>query len=150
MLALNTSIMNKFRCCCLFDITPTGVTGHFKSSRIPFRDRAGQMITDDAGWNRSRNQQRNLETLTQVIGLRTQVDNLTEPERNNGVWQFEFTTDVADVYGSADDPVGILRTDAEGVPMITTLPTGEIIASTLVTSGAEQNVWFESINIATE
>lgn len=139
--------MNKFRCCCLFDITATGVTGHFKSSRIPFRDRAGQTITDDATWNRARNQQRNLETLMQLIGLRTQVDNLTTPERRDGRWEFEFTTDVADVYGTADDPVSVLRMDAEGVPMITTLDNGEIMATALVTSGPDQNVWFERINI---
>jgi hypothetical protein len=140
--------MNKFRCCCLFDITATGVTGHFKSSRIPFRDRAGQMITDDATWNRSRNQQRNLETLTQLISLRTQVDNLTTPERKDGTWEFEFTTDVADVYGTVNDPVSVLRSDADGVPMITNLDNGETMATSLITTGADQNVWFESINIS--
>lgn len=147
MLALNTSIMNRFRCRCLFDITATGVTGHFKSSRVPFRDRAGQLINTDAEWNRSRNQQRNLETLTQLIGLRTQVDNLTTPERHDGAWEFEFTTDVADVYGTADNPVSVLRNDADGVPMITNLDNGEIMATALITSGPDQNVWFESINI---
>lgn len=147
MLALNTSIMNKFRCSCLFDITATGVTGHFKSSRTPFRDRAGQMIVDDASWNRARNQQRNLETLMQLIGLRTQVDNLTAPVRTDRGWEFEFTTDVADVYGTAEDPVSVLRGDAEGVPMIVTLDNGEIMATALITSGPDQNVWFERINI---
>ena len=49
----------KFACQTLFDITATGVTGHYKLSRIPFRDRAGQLIHDTESWNRSRNQQRN-------------------------------------------------------------------------------------------
>jgi hypothetical protein len=37
----------RFFCKTLFDITATGVTGHFKSSRIPFRDRSGKNIVDE-------------------------------------------------------------------------------------------------------
>ena len=47
-----------------FDITATGVTGHYKSSQIPFTDAAGNIIDDANSWTRSRNQQRNWETLT--------------------------------------------------------------------------------------
>ena len=36
----------RFSCTTLFDITATGVTGHFKSSRIPFEDRAGNTVPD--------------------------------------------------------------------------------------------------------
>ena len=49
----------KYACQTLFDITATGVTGHYKSARIPFLDRAGQTIKNEESWNRSRNQQRN-------------------------------------------------------------------------------------------
>ena len=41
-----------------FDITATGVTGHYKPARVPFRDHAGNVITDEADWGRARNQQR--------------------------------------------------------------------------------------------
>ena len=56
-----------------FDITATGITGHFKPAKIPFRDAAGNTITDLESWTRSRNQQRNWETITQILGLRTQL-----------------------------------------------------------------------------
>ena len=56
-----------------FDITATGVTGHYKPARVPFRDHAGNVITDESDWGRARNQQRNWETLTQILGLRTQL-----------------------------------------------------------------------------
>ena len=55
----------QIRCRTLFDITETGVTGHFKPHRIPFRDNAGQQISDQVTWDRARNQQRNLETISQ-------------------------------------------------------------------------------------
>lgn len=134
--------MTKILCRCLFDCTATGVTGHFKSSRIPFTDKAGQSITDETAWNRARNQQRNWETLTQIISLRTQVMELTEPEFYDGAWEFEFATETADAYGPEEDPTRILRLDAEGVPMIQNLPTGEIITQQLVTQGLDQNIWF--------
>jgi hypothetical protein len=85
--------MTKIRCRCLFDITATGVTGHFKSARVPFQDRAGKNIVNNATWNRSRNQQRNWETLTQLISLRTQVTELTDPVRADQSWEFEFATE---------------------------------------------------------
>lgn len=134
--------MTKILCRCLFDCTATGVTGHFKSSRIPFTDKARQLVTDEATWNRARNQQRNWETLTQIISLRTQVMELTEPEFYDGAWEFEFATETADAYGPEEDPTRILCLDAEGVPMIQNLPTGEIITQQLVTQGLEQNIWF--------
>ena len=82
----------RFSCTTLFDITATGVTGHFKSSRAPFEDRAGNTIQDVADWNRSRNQQRNWETVNQIIGMRTQVDS-TMPKREGSSWSFEFETE---------------------------------------------------------
>jgi hypothetical protein len=134
--------MTKMLCRCLFDITMTGVTGHFKSSRIPFIDRAGQSISDEASWNRSRNRQRNWETLTQIIGLRTQISELTVPERYDGAWEFEFATETPDAFGSEDDPTKILRLDAHAVPMLQNLHSGEIITQQLVVDGTEQNIWF--------
>ena len=89
--------MIKIKVQTAFDITATGVTGHFKSARIPFVDRAGNNIIDDIAWHRSRNQQRNFETLTQIVSLRTQTDNLTFPVFEQGRWTFEFTSDI-DVF----------------------------------------------------
>jgi hypothetical protein len=139
--------MTKILCRCLFDITATGVTGHLKSSRLPFQDRAGQYITDEGTWNRARNQQRNWETLTQLISLRTQVIELSQPERFDGAWEFEFATETPDAYGSADDPTLVLRSDSAGVPMLQHTDRGEIITSQLVVDGLDQNIWFLPIAI---
>jgi hypothetical protein len=134
--------MTRILCRCLFDITATGVTGHFKGSRIPFQDRAGQRITDESSWNRARNQQRNWETLTQIIGLRTQVMDLTQPERYDGAWEFEFATETPDAYGPAEDPTLILRMDSAGVPMLQNIAANELMTAELIVEGPDQNIWF--------
>jgi len=109
---------------------------------MPFTDRAGQKIVNEPAWNRARNQQRNWETLTQIISLRTQVMDLTEPVLFDGAWEFEFATETPDAYGPENDPTQILRLDAQGVPMIQNLPSGEIISQELVVEGDDQNIWF--------
>ncbi len=126
-----------------FDITATGVTGHYTSTRGPFCDRAGLTINNVDSWNRSRNQQRNWETLTQLIGLRTQTSDVVEPVQDQQVWYFEFTTET-EVFSDGTDPVGVLKADSDGVPMLTLLDNRADIDSILITSGARQNIWFSS------
>jgi len=139
----------KFACQTLFDITATGVTGHCKTSRMPFQDRAGQIIKDETSWNRSRNQQRNWETITQILSLRTQLFDLTEPiqDQTGSRWMFEFETETDGVYGPDSDPVSVLRSDAEGVPMLRELNNDPDIETVLVTKGPRQNIWFAPISI---
>ena len=139
----------KFACQTLFDITATGVTGHCKTNRMPFQDRAGQIIRDEAAWNRSRNQQRNWETLTQILSLRTQLFDLTEPiqDQTGTRWMFEFETESDGVYGPDSDPVSVLRSDAAGVPMLRELNNDPDIETVLITEGPRQNIWFVPISI---
>ena len=134
----------KYACQTLFDITATGVTGHCKNTRLPFVDEANQPITDQTAWNRSRNQQRNWETLTQILGLRTQLFELTNPvkDRTGTRWMFEFETESEGVFGDSIDPVSVLRDDAEGVPMLLDLDNRPDLLPVLRTYGADQNIWF--------
>ena len=131
-------------CQTLFDITDTGVTGHFRNTRVPFQDRAGQVIVDQSTWNRSRNQQRNWETLTQILGLRTQLFDITQPVRDTSgtSWMFEFETEQEGVFGDLVDPVSVLRADADGVPMLLDLDNRRDLMPILKTQGPEQNIWF--------
>ena len=119
-----------------FDITATGVTGHFKNSQ--------QLSADE--WNIARNQQRNLETLTQLFALRTQTMTTTIPNENNKMWEFEFESE-SNVWDDGADPVGVLKADSDGVPMILNLNNQPDIAPILVTAGPTQNIWFELIPI---
>ena len=128
----------KIRCTTTFDITATGVTGHCKPSRLPFTDASGQRINSESEWNRARNQQRNLETITQLLSLRTQIDNVTTPVLNdNNQWSFEFEVESETIFAQADDPLAVLKEDCYGVPMLlSTEPTL-----------TDSNIWFEPINI---
>ena len=139
----------KYRCQTLFDITATGVTGHCKLINMPFYDQAGQLIANQTDWNRSRNQQRNWETLTQILGLRTQLFELTNPvtDRTGTNWMFEFATETDGVFGDVTDPVSVLRDDANGVPMLLDLNNRSDVMPMLCTSGSAQNIWFVPMTI---
>lgn len=149
MFGVNISPM-KILCRTLFDCSYTGVTGHFRPSEIPFVDRAGQSVNNLADWHRSRNQQRNWETIVQILGLRTQPQNITRPEKQQDAWQFEFASESDGVYGSGDspDPLAGLKNDCQGVPMIVALTEKSGLNPMLAVDGDNQNIWFETINNA--
>lgn len=111
----------RISCWTKFDITATGVTGHLKVSRMPFLDRAGNNIRNEEDWHRARNQQRNWETLQQLISLRAQVFDLATPVQTNNIWTFEFTVEQDELFTIDDDPVGLLKQDCTGVPMLKNL-----------------------------
>lgn len=140
----------KILCRTLFDCSYTGVTGHFRVAEVPFTDRVGQTITDQTEWNRSRNQQRNWETLIQIISLRTQPQDMTVPTVKDGVWEFEFKSEsegVFEIFGNTD-PLAGLKQDCEGVPMMLHLNEQKDLAPTICIAGEGQNIWFETINNA--
>lgn len=132
------------RCRTTFDITETGITGHFRPSQIPFNDRAGNTIADLNSWNRSRNQQRNLETISQILQLRTQIFDMTTPTEHNGYWSFEYTVEFDGIYQQDQDIFGILKQDCEDVPMLIGLDETYVLTPQLITQGPQQNIWFEA------
>ncbi len=138
----------KIVCRTLFDCSYTGVTGHFRASEIPFVDQAGQPVSDQTHWHRSRNQQRNWETLMQIIGLRTQPQNITKPECKSQTWCFEFVAEAEGVYSLTgnEDPLSGLKQDCIGVPMVVGLNEKSNMLPRISIDGADQNIWFETIN----
>lgn len=136
----------RIQCQTLFDCSYTGVTGHFRISELPFEDRAGQTVTDQTSWNHSRNQQRNWETLLQILGLRAQPQDLVMPVCRNSVWQFEFFVETQDVYKVNGNQLAGLEQDCDSVPMVTGLTELSGLGRTIVTQGSEQNIWFTLLN----
>lgn len=149
--------MNKVICYTLFDCTPTGILNHAKFSQLPLQDRQGQNIASQADLTRARNQQRNWETLTQLISLRTQATVLSEPKmivdpslallglnrRSHKVWTFEFSSEFADIYDLKGEPLAALIQDCDGVPLITGLGEGiENLESVIRTAGSNINTKF--------
>lgn len=112
----------KVICRTQFDITATGVRSNFNQNRVPFVDDAGQKIQDQSDWHRSRNQQRNWETINQLISLRTLPIHITRPQmfEKSGCksWQFEFSVENIGQIELEGDALGALKKDCHGVPMI--------------------------------
>lgn len=138
--------MKKIKVTTRFDVTATGITGHFKLNKIPFLDQVGNKITDQVSWDRSRNQQRNYETLLQLLSLRTQIFDVSLPVENNSQWSFDFTIESAGVFGE-DENFSVLCNDADGIPMLRQLDNDSDVDAVLITQGARQNIWFEQIPI---
>jgi len=104
----------------LLDITKTGVNRHKVDSDKEF------------------NQQKNYITLLQCIGLRSIIDYQETPvsetielkeakfgskyKGKHRVWTFRFTTDRLDSFVDDEgNPLGLLATDLQGVPVIKNL-----------------------------
>jgi hypothetical protein len=125
-----------------FDCTATGTTGHYKSNRVPYQDSGDNLIEDEKSWTRSRNQQRNYETLIQLLSLRTQLTNIGNSEYSDGNWLFEIESDRDDVFS---DDFASLKLDCENVPMIINLNETQSLEPRLRTQGSEANIWFREI-----
>ncbi len=138
----------KVLCRTLFDCTRTGVTGHFRQPELPFQDQAGQTVSTFADWTRSRNQQRNYETLLQVFGLRTQPQQISEPLCQDGVWSFSFESENEKVFSmdGVEDNLAALKQDCDGIPMMCGLTEEPGIEPVLICQNNNQNIWFELVN----
>ena len=134
------------QCATLFDITETGVRNHTANARLPFQDQAGQNVDTESAWVRSRNQQRNWETLNQILALRTLPENISSPVRQQleqgHTWQFEFDIPDLSAVSEGDAALSLLLQDCESVPMITGLQETADLEPALRTRGAAANTWF--------
>ena len=150
-MALNMHIM-KVLCRTLFDCTFTGVTGHLRPQQLPFTTKTGLVIDTAEQWNRSRNQQRNWESLLQIVSLRTQPMNVVPPVKHKDGWHFEFEVEAEGVLSSefgSSDLAGLVA-DCEAVPMVTGLDESGVVTATLHAQGTNQNIWFTAINTPLE
>jgi len=113
--------MQRLICRTLFDITRTEVKHAFNIGRLPFQDHAGQQIADHRSWMLSRNQQRNWETLIQILSLRTQPQDIADPHfwlGDNMWWAFEFSIHDVATLALDNRPYGQIEQDCSMVPML--------------------------------
>ena len=145
-------------CFTLVDITYTNTMGNYKSGMNKL-DAAQQEITDFASWTRSRNQQRNLETILQVIGLRAQTLELQRPKMSletlsnhafgteftgkQRVWSFSFNIEYPLVFDIDGHELLALKRDMSQIPCITGLAeTAKIAPGLFSCEGAMLNTYF--------
>lgn len=115
----------RIKCITTFDITATGVRSNFNANRIPFQDAAGNTIDSIESWTRSRNQQRNWETINQIMALRCLPHNISQPLRDthDGIqtWCFDFEVDDVTMISITGTDLALLKKDCQDIPMITGL-----------------------------
>ena len=137
----------RIKCTTCFDITETGVRNRSYRADQPFCDRRGQTINTAVEWQQARNQQSNWETVNQVISLRTLPEKISSPAADSisTTWAFEFdVVDPSTIFYNSD-PVGYLKADCAGVPMITGLGETGSTLPFLTADGEFANIWFEVI-----
>jgi len=95
-------------------------------------------------------QQSNFNTLLQGIGMRANVEWTYNPSRSMletdgkvAYWLWEFTVEREDVFLSDDDPVGLLKQDLHGVPIIKNLTETETFPKACFL--IDKNIWIEKI-----
>lgn len=146
----------KIKCITLFDITRTNVN----SKRLTTTE------IDVITYNKQRAQQSNFETILQVISMRSQPEDITDPvkehikfSKNNiwgseyknkksliPVWAFNFTVNHDEVFENNISKLGNLFDDCNGVPMIVNLEEWTGMEAQLNTSLQLKNIHFEVIN----
>jgi hypothetical protein len=123
--------MVRLKCSTLFDITVSDPCGRTKRS------------TDKTQGYLSNQQVSNWNTIQQILMLRTLPENISSPLQCGGTWSFEFDVPNLAAVAWGADPVGALRYDANGVPMIIGLGETQILPNILVPYGDDANIWFE-------
>jgi len=147
-------------CHTLYDITKTGVNS-----------RKSTIGVDVAELERQRSQQSNFETILQIISMRSQPEDITEPVKRQyqlvdvdwgylyekqmqsdakknpiHVWSFSFTVNHAAVFNNGIDELGNLNNDCHGVPIITRLEEWSRLSNMLSTNDELRNIYFRIAN----
>lgn len=103
--------------CTLVDITKTNITRNFKSQ--------GSSLTQEQ-WDFLRNQQRNWDVVVQLLGLRFQPSNISNPIKMQNL-NYEFGEEYVnkdliiwkfDVEFDHDIPLNLLCDDFNNIPII--------------------------------
>lgn len=104
-----------------------------------------------------KSQQANFDSLRQAIELRSNVEWNTDPQSDMGQlpdldgrarhWRWQFSVERESVFESIGDPVGLLKQDINGVPVIAALEeTVDLDPPAFLTQGKNANTWITIIH----
>jgi hypothetical protein len=149
--------MLKIECLCLFDITATAVNGHQRNIEYPYVSKTGTVINDQLELARARNQQRNLDTILQLVGMRTQVFEISDPEIVTNVpqdfawagpdvqvWRFTFEIEPQSQWSVDNDDFWLLKNDSDRTPMLMGLTETAKMDPWLITQGSNINIIYHA------
>jgi len=148
--------MNKFRCYTLFDIT--------KSNIVSKKNVLNGSEQENDYWQNMRNTQCNFDTIIQVISLRAQPENISNPiqhdfapqnldfgflyneTENMSYWTFDFSVNYRSVFSDGSDDLGALYNDCISVPMIQTIKSMPQMPAFLDLSPEFRNIYFKILD----
>ena len=139
----------KIKCFTLFDITRTNIT----SRRLP----SDSDIDTTLVWQTKRNTQCNFDTVIQLISLRAQPEDITDPAKlssntdpfeNFGTnckapfdyWTFTFTINHDGAFDAGENKFGLLHSDCVQVPIV---KITESSPNYLDVTSESRNIYFE-------
>jgi hypothetical protein len=149
----------KLKCHTLFDITKTG--------NIHRKPPINGTIDQTKRWEKTRNTQTNFDTIIQVLSLRSQPEDITDPVQEiilfdtsldmfgflfdnedvaTSCWSFTVSIPHNKVYDDGINELGNLYKDCDGVPMIKVGTEWEKLPNFLDTTPELKNIHFEVIN----
>jgi hypothetical protein len=149
--------MKVINCYTLFDITCT----HIRNRNIP------NDIENPKDWISKRNSQCNFDTVLQAISMRSQPEQITEPEKIDisfdsfekfgflfqqldeivyHCWEFSFTIQHQSVFDDGINELGLLYNDCHGIPMLHTGNEFKNLSNFLDASEELRNIYFEVVN----
>ena len=149
--------MYRIRCYSLFNVTKTGILNRKANNSSDI----AQLLS----WEQKRNTQCNFDTILQVISLRSQPEEISEPKNikiqfakfNNfgflfeqyeekcNSWIFDFNINHISIYDDGISDLGALYSDCDGVPMINGLGEWDKLPNFIDTSPELKNIHFEVI-----
>jgi len=103
-------------------------------------------------------QQANFNSLVQAIGMRSNVQWASDPEKNSGAlpfplegkavhWIWEFEAEREEVFLQNNDPVALLKIDLNGVPIVDKLEnSADITPAAFQCLGEKANTWVSQIS----
>lgn len=140
----------RIKCSTLFDITQTGI-----GKRLYSQNSNSDQI-------KLRNQQINFETILQIISLRCQPENISDPIKKKEytqifgtcyrrnvklyVWEFTFTVNHADVFNDGNNKLGHLFKDSDEIPMLVGLEESQHIGTRISIVTTTKNIHYEIVN----
>lgn len=115
---------------------------------------------NEVGKEANRWREQNFQTVLQTLGIRGNINFSRGPEqlavsgkligfnteRIINVWRFDFSSELANIYGPTTEPVAFLKEDFELVPYISGLDESmEQNYNVFVTSGPATNIVFHCV-----
>ena len=95
-------------------------------------------------------QQSNFNSLIQGIGMRANITWPNDPikleEDGTSIWSWQFEVEREDTFLLENDPVGLLKQDLHGIPIIKNLTeTVKFDKACFLTINGNQNIWISAV-----